>query len=220
MGLFLHDKLFILKNWTFFLLLLFLGTSLQAQSGLQKTKRHVDGLSIGFGMMRGEFLTPHFRQQVNNEQISREWAWSGEIAYTYFPFIFNLTGFATRFELDRFANFREVTMLHTGGEIGASVALLHNVKYFYPYVGLGYQLSYAGVSMNFLGGENEDTNVPYHSTNMSTPVYKIGASLTPFEWLRVSGEYRAPLNLGDSEKANFSIFGIQLFFKFHTSYIQ
>jgi hypothetical protein len=146
----------------------------QTPSRMALVKKHTNGLAIGFGLMRGDFFNERYRLQIISDELNPKFAWSSELIYIRFPIIFNLTGFCTKFQIANYEGIDNVPLLHTGVEIGTSLALVHSIRYGYPYIGVGYQYGFVGTGIKWLGKQDSKSEYPYSSSKISSPIYKIG----------------------------------------------
>jgi opacity protein-like surface antigen len=189
--------------------LLSLAQSNAYHSRYEATKHYMNGWRMGVGLTQGSLLNPKFSQAVQNGQIRINNGFNYELAYTMFPVNINLTHFSTQYNLSAFEG-QSATAYHIGNELGISVALIHSLQYFYPYLGIGYQKTVLGIWVSTT--ENEPDKV-YSVKAITGSVLKLGAclKLSNFEF---KAEYRTRYPIQADTQDGYNLYSIQLFYKF------
>jgi len=197
-----------------FFLLSILAISLDAQTDFQKNKDYHDGFCISVGYSHSSFLNPLFSKSLSDKEIRRSGGFNLGTQYIRLPLLIDAFLFTSSFKTDILPKDvfgGETQIYHRGLEVAASVSLIHSIKYFIPYAGIGYQT--ANLETPSITEDSGNINKKESKVNVSSPIGKIGVLIRPYKNLGLKAEYKRSLSL-DNNVTAFNQIDVSIVFRF------
>ncbi len=167
-----------------------------------------DLFSISYGYHQSTILNPTFVGLIHNKKMKRAYGQSFTVRATYYPFLFDMKWFSSRFkpiDMPNWQYYSDAKIKHRGFEISSAIAIMPiNLEISHiliPYIGIGYQSSNLAITQT--EGTGEDAHdVTKSATPTSAPIWKIGFTINLINKLTCSTEYSQTFKLSSKKSFN------------------
>ncbi|TVR89926.1 MAG: hypothetical protein EA411_01190 [Saprospirales bacterium] len=169
---------------------------------LEQQRELTKGVYLNFGYHQTDFLNSKYRENLQNDDLSRDLGYHVGLTYQYYPLIFDITFFRSNFSTENLPNQyygKSTKIWHTGIELAGCLNLLPDVPILNPHIGIGYQWS-------FLRTPSKDNDKPeikkVSQVGTSSPIWIVGLNLQFSRSIAINGRYKASLL---SDKDNYQL---------------
>lgn len=197
------------------ILLFMLSGNLQGQSAMYNAREYWNGSSLNLGIHQTRFFNNNFESIVANEDLLIRAGAQVGLSLISYPFIFDVTFFHSAYSATEglLPTYEKPSISHSGGEFAVNLALLPQLKFIQPTIGVGYQAASVGINLS-------DEEAGRSGVSLSTPIYKFGLQLK-VKKIGLRAEYKRSYLIGDyNPNRRFYQFGLSVSFDITASMSQ
>lgn len=176
------------------------------QGIVNRTREHVNGLSVGIGMHMSFLQNPAFGERIKSKEMKHDIRFatvfsSVGLRAIVMPYIIDFSAYSSvPFEYQPGVVLQDSTITHfrhQGMDFSFSMAAITLSHIIYPYLGIGYSFSRLGSGKKLVTDEQI-------MVNTSALFWKVGIAIHPLPWFFITAEYSASIDgIGKSTQRGF-----------------